>query len=101
METFVLKTKNLNCSIYMLRMSRLFGNSGSRDTFQFLTKMGNYLLNVSFKLLYFPLLFLPGAMLLQGTETYWPAEKFDLFNRYFLSLLIEDLFSLSTKELLV
>lgn len=56
--------------------------------FHSLRKMGKYLLCVYSKLLCFPVLFLPGAMLLQGTETYQPAEEFDVFNRYFLSFLI-------------
>lgn len=59
------------------------GNSGSRDTLPFLMKMGNYLLCVYFKSLYFPVLFLPGVMLLQGTETLSARRRiWSLFTKY-------------------
>lgn len=81
METFVLKPKNLTYSICMLHMSRVFVNSGSRDTFQFLMKWAIifyvFTLNCYISHYFF---FLPGEMPLQGTETYQTAEEFDVFN---------------------
>lgn len=72
----------------MLHMSRVFVNSGSRETFQFLMKWAIIFYVFILNCYIFYYFFLPGAMPLQGTETYQTSEEFDVFNRYFLSLLI-------------